>query len=170
MVLALVLAPAFSANAEARSFALTDYYVARGDFYASELIPVAPLTGRRVPGQAVRLGDYVETHVLSPDRRVVAFGGESFGEVVRVDLVRMRRLPLLKVGRGAVKLLAWPSPDRMIVMTGDPEGKYATSKTLRVVDPVAGKVLASRPLGFVLATSTSAAGRVVLVASPAKYA
>ena len=168
LLLALLLA--FSATAQARSFALTDYFQpSHGGFYASELIPVAPVTGRRLPGRGVRLGDAVRSPVLSPDRRVVAFGGYNFGEVVRVDLARMRRLPAVKVGGSAVDVLAWPSPNRMLAVTGPGEGKLPGPKTLRVVDPVAGRVLASRPLGIVIATSTSTAGEAVLVTAPAKH-
>lgn len=168
LLLALLLA--FSATAQARSFALVEYFQpSHGGFYAHELIPVAPVTGRRIAGRAVRLGDAVRGPVLSPDRRVVAFGGRNFGEVVRVDLARMRRLAPLKVGGNAVDVLAWPSPNRMLVITGPAESKWPRPKTLRVVDPVAGRVLTSRPLGIVIATSTSTAGETVLVATPARY-
>jgi len=166
LLLALLLAAAFPGTAQARSFALEDYFQpSHGGFYASELIPASPVSGRRIAGRALRLPDAVRGPVLSPDRRVVAFGGKNFGEVVRVDLAHMRLLAPVKVGGNAVDVLAWPSPDRMLVLTGPQESKWPAPKTLRVVDPVAGRVLASRPLGVVVATSTSAAGEAVVVAT-----
>jgi hypothetical protein len=95
----LALAPA---GAFGRSFALADYLSARdGGFEASVLVPASSVTGARVAGRVVRLGDAVQGHVLSPDRHAVAFGGLNFGQVARVDLVHMRRLAPLALGRGS---------------------------------------------------------------------
>src|ERR1700743_469909 len=103
--------------AKPQAFALQDYYVAARGVEASELVPVTRFSARRRPGAAVKLGDGTDYGpTFSPDRSVVAFGGVSFGEVIRVDLAHGRLLPALKVvphccggdNWAETAVLAWP--------------------------------------------------------------
>jgi hypothetical protein len=164
-----------SGHARPRAFALTGYHIrAHGGLEGSKLISVAPLTGRRLPGRGLRLGDAVGAGALSPDRRLVAFGGSNFGEVVLVDLVRMRRLAPIRLARAcchgdffhSVDVLAWPAPHRLIATTGQTPGKRPTPRTLRILDPVTRRPGASVRLGIPLATAVGSSGRVVVLAAP----
>jgi hypothetical protein len=162
-----------------RAFALADYSIGGEDgFEGSMLIPVAPVTGRRLPGRGVRLGDAVETYggrVLSPDGRVVALGGYNFGEVVRVDLVRRRLLAPIKLDPAccdgnasySVNVLAWPTAHRLIAISGQSEGKWTFPRALRIVDPAGGRLTASAPPGIVLATAVGPGGQVLVLFAPA---
>src|SRR5437764_13711976 len=105
--------------------AFADYYERHGDFTGTELVRLRPKTLRPY-GRPLRLGDAVVTAptdgrgALSPDRRTLALGGESFGELFLVDLARLRRTARIVAipgfgGEGGmeIQILSWPRPDRL---------------------------------------------------------
>jgi len=165
MRLALLLALVLHGAPATHSFALS------GDTNApAALVEVDPASGEALPGSEVRLGDSTDdAAVLGPDGRTAAFGG-SKDEVLLVDLASRRRLASLRVARGDrdgyVHAIGWPTPRRLVVTTGQGPSKWWFPETLRVVDPVRGRVSESLPFGRRIADAVGPAGSALVLCAP----
>lgn len=147
--------------------------VGDGDVVAT-LVEVDPSSDRPL-GRSLRLADLTSDEpLISPDRRVIAVGSSYRGRIVRVDPVGWRRLAPLQVGEpwdeetgggDRVDLLSWPG--LLIATTGQTEGKEPRDRTLRVVDPASGRVIAAEPLGGLeLGSAVAPDGGVLVLSTP----
>lgn len=135
-------------------------------YRAGQLVRIDPHS-LKPTGAPVPLRRYVSFGwSFSPDRASLVLGG--FRPVLRfVDAVSLRRLGDLELGgKGTVVATAWPTPRRVLAAVQQRPG------TLRlvVVDPVARRVLVSRPLApksEVVDAASSSRGLALLLAPPA---
>jgi hypothetical protein len=121
-----------------RTFELVGYPFVRAgyDGAASSLRRVDPVTLGPFRRHGLRLGDYVTGPVLSPDRRLAAFSG-SFGQVVLVDLVHLRRLGEVQFGGPdtPVSAIGWPNPDLIVAVRCTQRGKECFDRRIVLLDP-----------------------------------
>lgn len=88
--------------------------------------------------------DFVADFALSPDGRRMAIGAEMHGRIQLVDIRRWRRLGAIELpgprppAAGGASGLVWPSPRRLLALSGLAYGAPATPV---VVDPVRRRVL-----------------------------
>jgi hypothetical protein len=130
---------------------------------------IDPATGRHM-GRRLGLNDWAQDGpVLSPDRRVVAFGSTGTGRIIRVDLARWRVLKPFKPAPRfhRVEIISW-APERLIALTAESSGyKYPKPATVRVFDPRSARVTASTRLsGFELGTAVAPDGGAVVLTAP----
>jgi hypothetical protein len=126
-----------------------------------ELVRVAPVSLRPLPGRRLRLQGRLEAWALSPDeRRLAAVTGQASvlqvidAEAMR-DIGRMRTL-----ARGSKPTVIWPRSDRLWIVLAAFGGT-----TVVTVDPVAQRVVSRRRLaGVVARAASSPAGPVLLLA------
>lgn len=127
---------------ETRWFALTERYEPRGDFYASVLIRVDPITLQPLDRRGLRLGDAATSRVFSPDRRTLALGGTNFGQIVFVDLSRPTKTTRLTVAPDAekrgveIEVRGWSRSARLVAVATDDGAWWAPHPSrLLIVDP-----------------------------------
>jgi hypothetical protein len=129
---------------------------------------IDPATGRHM-GRRLELGDWAQDGpVLSPDRKVVAFGSTGTGAIIRVDLERWRVLKPFKLAPrfNRVEIISW-SPELLIALTADAGNKYPKPATVRVLDPRSARVTASTHLsGFEIETAVAPDGGAVVLTAP----
>ena len=158
--------------------AFADYYQPQGDFMATELVRLRPGTLRPY-GPRLRLGDAVVSAPngghpgLSPDGRTLALGGENFGELLLVDLARLRRTARIVVFPGSgrdvgieVQVASWPRPHRLVVV-GTLDGTWWAPhpSELVIVDPVRRRIVRRQRLGgsvFDVATTRGGTAAVLV--------
>lgn len=142
-----------------------------GEAEGSRLAWLEPRTLRQLRRRSVPLGGDAWSPVFSPSGGMVALGGRGAEGVRIVDLERMRLIG--RAARGvdgrSIQPLAWPERDRLLALdlayTQGPG--VPRMQNLLVVDPVARRLVATRPLrGWATATAR-APGSVVLLVEPA---
>jgi hypothetical protein len=124
-----------------------DTYMAPGDaFEATRLVKLDPETLRPVNRRGLKLGDAAAGGVLGPDGRTYAVGGINYGELILVDLKRLKRVVTIAVqpSHGAedieVDVAAWPRPHCLIAVVGPAPGKYLMPHLLAIIDPLRHRV------------------------------
>lgn len=146
-------------------FELARYPDARGGFIgtSSSIRRVDPDTLRPLTNRGLHLPDGVAAPVLSPDGERAAFGGETFGELIVVDLARMRVAKPLEVTAPApvsVFPIGWPRQHLLVAHTCVDTGKYGCLRNrLVLVDPDRRVVLRRIPLPASVSTRYDARGR-----------
>lgn len=124
-----------------------------------------PLTLRRLPGPTVPLGKHTWTWSFSPDRTLVAFGGNDAPEIRIVDVRSMRLRGDLRLARtGSVVRVAWQSRDRLLALVDGSVVRDRVATTVVVADPLRRSVLAEVALpGPAWDAAATADGLAVLV-------
>jgi hypothetical protein len=162
----------------AQFFALTDRADSNADSYASVLLRVDPSTLQPLGGGGLALGDAVTSRALSPDRRTLALGGSSFGELLFLDLsqpTRVSRLTLLsRYARdvaGEIVVEGWPRRSRLVAVatqTGTWWGPHPSQ--LIIVDPQRRRVIRRTPLhGTVISSVSLGDGTIALLVVGARF-
>lgn len=163
---------------EARLFALADVYSAHGDFEASALRRLDPVTLHALGRPGLRFGDAVVTRVASPDGRTLAFGGYNFGQVFYVDTSdptkaqRQAIVPRRAVDDGVeIDVESWPRPDRLIaVATVTGAWSRPHPSQLIVIDPQSRRVVRRTSLnGNVAASVDAGRGTTALLVEKGRY-
>lgn len=163
-----------SKHRSAQLIGLDTYMVGGDEFEGTALVRVRAKTLRPY-GRRLLLGDGVTgAGVRSPDGKVLAFGGYNFGEILLVDLARLKQVAKVVVagsgGRGGVEVRveAWPRPDRLVaVATAEGAWRRPHPSRLVVVDPVRRRVVRRASLhGGAIASATVGDGTVALLVIP----
>jgi hypothetical protein len=109
----------------------------------ADVVRVRPATLRQVSPPLRLEDDLVGDTAVSPDGGRLAIGSEMHSRIEFVDLRRWRALPDLVLpgprpaGYGGALGLTWPSPRRMVVLSG---ASYMNASPI-VIDPVDGRVV-----------------------------
>src|SRR5207249_11885395 len=162
---------------ETRWFSLTERYEPHGDFYASVLIRVDPITLQPLDRRGLRVGDAATSHVFSPDGRTLALGGTNFGQIAFVDLSRPTKTTRLTVApeaekRGVeIEVHEWPRRARLVAVATDDGVWWAPHPSrLLIVDPQRRRVVRRMSLrGTVLSTVSLLDGTTALLIANARF-
>lgn len=84
-----------------------------------------------LPTRALALGDYVNSRVLSPDGRTMAFGAANDGRILFVDLATMTRrsVRITKAQYRSVWVLSWPTRRTLVAASCHDGGKFGCFET-----------------------------------------
>jgi hypothetical protein len=162
---------------ETRWFSLTERYEPHGDFYASVLIRVDPITLQPLNRRGLRLGDAATSRVFSPDGRTLALGGTNFGQIAFVDLSRPTKTTRLTVApeaekRGVeIEVHEWPRRARLVAVATDDGVWWAPHPSrLLIVDPQRRRVVRRMSLrGTVLSSVSLLDGTTALLIANARF-
>jgi hypothetical protein len=118
---------------------------------------------------------WVSAWAFSPDRSRIALGtacqaGVSLGTLQLVDLRRMRSVGCYTIGgysAGDVAAVAWPSSDRLLVVTRSPF--VGVDAEILVIDSGARRIIDRTPLEGVALTTARAGDRLVVLTGRRTY-
>jgi hypothetical protein len=121
-----------------------------------------------LPTRALALGDYVNSRVLSPDGRTMAFGAANDGRIVFVDLPTMARrsVRVTKARYRSVWVLSWPTRRMLVAASCHHAGKFGCFETrLWRLDPTNPRERRARTMPAVpQAAYDASTGRTFLLA------
>jgi hypothetical protein len=128
-----------------------------------------PTTLRPLAGPRVKLEVNMVGWSVSPDRSLAVIGdGNGNGLVQVVDLGAMRSLGTVKIGTAAtLDASAWLGPRRVAAVVGGSAGPTDGVEVV-VLDPVARRVLARRPVAGQVSAVGHLPGGLVLLVTPAR--
>lgn len=157
--LALLAALAALAAAPAAGAGDPPLYAELSHGARGELVRLDPATLAFQPGPRVALGLHDMPWARSPDGKLLAVGSGRTGSVRLVDLAagRLRRdLPLPATSLA----LAWPAPDRLLVLT-----QRCCPSRLRALalDPESGRVVGSSELGVAALVAAAPTSRALVL-------
>jgi hypothetical protein len=137
----------------------------------ARLARLDPRSLRPLRARKFEILDSISAWGFSPDRSRIALGtacqaGVSLGTLQLVDLRRMRSVGCYTIG-GYVAAVAWPSSDRLLVVTHSPS--VGVDVEILVIDSEARRIINRTPLEGVALTTARAGDRLVVLTGRTYY-
>jgi hypothetical protein len=126
------------------------------------LVRIEPPSLRPVGTERIALGRATSSPSFSPDESQLALAtAEDPARLRLIDVVRMRAVGDVELGRGSIEATAWLAPGRLVAAIETPDGVV-----LATIDIAERRVLSRRPLGGQIADLGRLRDRLVLLLSP----